>query len=316
MREYYCINGMHFKYRQCSVGSPEWREYLLPRTFAVLDRYDFDGIYNDMGYDGLYRINPISKHGLEQYDPEAEDLLCMIYSEIKSRGGIYKVHRGHNNPVPALDRTYDYLWIGESIKELQIGVGKDFHDYVVPCQDKVKMQEVGTEFYFASVIPFMQFPLLTSRGRPLMGKRIEESIPYYNKGNGNLGGEYLFNKRVGEFMKEHPNGPYTYSLWSSIPDDVEDYPRWCEYLALYRPMVERDSLAYIELRECADILSPLPDQVYASMFVNEKKYLVVSNFNGADYELKLSERWKDRVVGTVSDSFKVGYGKLLFLEKC
>lgn len=311
----YCINGMHFKYRCCSLGSAEWREYLLPRTFAVLDRYDFDGIYNDMGYDCHYIKKGAAKDDAVPYDPECEDLLGLIYSEVKRRGGIYKVHYGRNGTAPCRDKVYDYLWIGENVHSMEVGIGKTYDDYIIPCQDKVQMKLRDPEFYYASVIPFLQFPLLTSRGRPLMGKRIEEDIPYYGNENGKLGSEYAFNKRVGEYMKEHPNGPYVYSLWSSIPDDVEDYPRWCRYLALYRPMVAPDSVVYIELRSSADILSPLPQEVYASMFVNEEKYLVVSNFQNGDYQLKLSDRWTDRVTGITSDTFTVGYGKILFLKK-
>ena len=309
-----CINGMHFKYRECDVGSAAWRNYLLPRTFAVLDRYDFDGIYNDMGYNGPYRNNPLSRDGMN-YDPACEDLLGMIYTEIKRRGLVYKVHRGHNETVPSRDRVYDYLWIGESVRNTQPGTGKNYFDYVVPCCDH-KQQQSGTEEQrFASTIPFLQFPLLISRGRPLMGKRIEENIPYYGNENGVLGGEYAFNKQVGEYMKEHPNGPYVHSLWSKIPDDPEDYPRWCRYLALYRPMVAPDSVVYMELRDSAEILSPLPADVYATLFVNEKMYLVVSNFTGADYRLELAEPWRDRVTGQTAPVFTVGHGNIIFLEK-
>ncbi len=318
VRKNYCINGMHFKYRRCSAGSAEWREYLLPRTFAVLDRYDFDGIYNDMGYDSSHRVKAggcDKKYGLAEYDPEIEDLLGVIYGEVKRRGGIYKIHRSRNNPAPCHDRVYDYIWIGEAIGETNIGVGKDFYDYVIPCRDKKQIKEGYDDAYYASVIPFLQFPLLTSRGRPLTGKRIEEDIPYYGNEDGKLGDEFEFNKKVGEYMKEHPDGPYTYSLWSSIPDDVGDYVRWCKYLALYRPMVERDTLVYIELRDSADIISSIPDRVYASMFVNEKKYLAVSNFTGEDYELKLNDRWHDRVSGASADVFAIPDGKILFLEK-
>ncbi len=316
VRKNYCINGMHFKYRRCAVGSAEWRNYLLPRTFAVLDRYNFDGIFNDMGYDGIYRVNGGLKRGdMEEYDPECEDLLGMIYTEVKKRGGIYKLHRSRNNPAPCIDKVYDYLWIGENVHDMSIGIGKNFGDYIVPCQDKEKMKLRDPEYYFASVIPFMQFPLLTSRGRPLMGKRIEEDIPYYGNEDGKLGNEYEYNKKVGEYMKAHPEGPYVYSLWSSIPDDVEDYPRWCKYLALYRPMVEENSVAYLELRDCADILSPLPQEVYASMFVNEEKYLVVSNFLPENYTLKLSAKWCDRVSGVCADTFTVAPGKIIFLKK-
>ena len=310
-----CVNGMHFKYRTCSMGSAEWRKYLLPRTFAVLDRYNFDGIFNDMGYDSQYRVNGgLSREGMEGYDPECEDLLATIYYEVKRRGDIYKLHRSRNNPIPCIDQVYDYLWIGENIREMSVGIGKSFADYVIPCPDKEKLKTQDPELYYAAVIPFLQFPLLTSRGRPLMGKRIEEDIPYYGNENG-MGPEYAFNKKIGEYMKAHPDGPYTYSLWSSIPDDVEDYPRWCKYLALYRPMVSENTLAFIELRECADILSPLPEKVYASMFVNESRYLVVSNFTGADYTLKLSTPWINRQSDESANAFTIPHGKILFLKQ-
>ena len=315
LRRRYANGGMHFMYVRCAVGSPEWRQYLLPRTFAVLDRYDFDGIYNDMGYDGAFRINGwLSREGNDGYDPECEDLLSMIYSEVKRRGGIYKLHRSNNNPAPCLDKVYDYLWIGENVQNTGVGIGKNFEDYVIPCQDKKRVHYDDPDFYYASVIPFLQFPLLTSRGRPLLGKRIEEDIPYYGNENG-MGSEYAYNKRIGDYMKAHPNGPYTYSLWSSVPDDVEDYPRWCRFLSLYRPMVAENSVVYVELRESDAILSPLPQEVYASMFVNEEIYLAVSNFEGMPYELKLADTWRDRVTGKVASTFTVPVGKILFLEK-
>ena len=312
----YCINGMHFKYRLCSAGSAEWRNYILPRTFAVLDQYGFDGIYNDWGTDSHYTppTGKLQRLGLEWYDPETEDLLGMIYTEVKNRGGIYKLHCGENYTAPCVDRVYDYLWIGECMGTAAIGAGKNYYDYVVPCQDKVRLTLTDPDYYFAMVIPFMQFPLLTARGRPLMGKRIEEDIPYYGNEE-TLGFEYAYNKRVGEYMQAHPDGPYVYSLWSAIPDDIEEYPRWCRYLELYKPMVEENSVAYIELRDCADILSPLPENVYASMFVNEETYLVVSNLTEQPYELVLKDIWEDRQTGHAAKTFHVKPGKLLFLIK-
>lgn len=309
-----CVNGMHFKYRECDMNSAAWRNYLLPRTFAVLDRYDFDGIYNDMGYNSPYRNDPLVRDGVK-YDPACEDLLGMIYTEIKRRGLIYKVHRGRNDPPPCRDRVYDYLWIGENVGDERPGAGKLFDDYVVPCRDCKREHTGDAERYFASVIPFMQFPLLISRGRPLTGRRIKENIPYYGNENGVLGNEYAFNKKVGEYMKEHPEGPCVHSLWSPIPDDPEDYPRWCRYLALYRPMVAPDSVIYMELRDCAAIRSPLPADVYATMFVNEKTYLVVSNFTGGDHRLQLAAPWRDRVTGQTADAFTVPDGRIIFLEK-
>ena len=135
------------------------------------------------------------------------------------------------------------------------------------------------------------------------------NITYYG------GDEQAFYRRVGEYMKEHPNGPYVYSLWSSIPDDPNEHEIWSKYYALYSPMVTEDSLAYIELRDCEEILSELPQGVYASMFVNEKTYLVISNLTDRPYELTLKSKWRDRVSEKVSDTFVIPKERLLFLVK-
>ena len=116
-------------------------------------------------------------------------------------------------------------------------------------------------------------------------------------------------------MRKNPEGPYVYSLWSAIPDDVEEYPRWCKYLALYKPMVRQNSLVYIELRECDDILSEIPENVYASMFVNEEKYLAVSNLSDKEYTLELRDVWKDRVSGKEAKVFSIKPKEILFLIK-
>ena len=311
-----CETGMFFKYRRCSASSAEWREYLLPRTFRVLDQYDFDGIYNDWGYDSIYRANGfIQKEGFGDYDPDIEDLLCTIYNEVKRRGGVYKLHCDLNNGSPCLDRVYDYLWIGEGMTDSIIGAGKMYHPYVVPCQDKARDNLTPLDEYFASVIPFMQFPLLTTRGRPIMGQSIGQDVPYYGTESwSNPHSEYALNKRIQAYMAEHPDGPYVYSLWSSVPDNPAEYPTWCRYFELYRPMVEENSVAYIELQECADILSPILDRIAASMFVNEKRYLVVSNLSGKNYELQLRTAWTDRVTKETKSAFTIEPGKILFLE--
>ena len=98
-------------------------------------------------------------------------------------------------------------------------------------------------------------------------------------------------------------------------DDTTEFARWSKYLSLYRPMVEEDSVVYIELRECDEIISSLPEKVIASMFVNEEKYLVVSNLDDKDYTLKLRNQWSDRVGGAIAQEFVIKPGKILFLKK-
>lgn len=312
----------HFSYRCAFSGSAQWRNYMLPRMMRILDDYEFDGLYNDMGYDAwrLIRYKAIQRGSLDftpPYDPYIEDLLSCIYGEIKRRGGIYKVHFDRNSAPPVKDRVYDYLWIGEAMENTPIGVGKNYDDFVVPCPDfgfntSPENMNCNFDYHYARTIPFMQFPLLT-RGRPFEGRRVTEDIPYYGSKGPNS--EYGFGLRALEYAKSHPNGPYIYSFWSAIPPLQGDYEAWCRYRALYAPMVEENSVAYIELRACDDILSPLPEAVYASMFVNEETYLVVSNFTGKDYTLDLSAPWTDRITQKRRASFTVPNEAIIFLKK-
>ena len=305
----YDIRLSHFHYAKCHAGSAAWREYVLPRTFAVLDKYGFDGIYNDWGYDGI-DLKQMYNWDKLPYDAEIEDLLATIYSEVKRRGGIYKLHADGNNAPDCFDRVYDYLWIGEGEDNKAAGICKEFQPYVVPCPDLRFTKIPDPDRYYASVIPFMQFPLLKI-GRPFLGTSIfEEGIDYLHEEL-----EFGFTEKLYDYMQKNPDGPYVYSLWSSIPDDVTEYPRWAKYLELYKPMVEENTVAYIELREAADIVSTLPEDVYASMFVNEEVYMVASNMGDAPYTLALRDTWKDRESGKVSSTFEIKPGRMVFLIK-
>ena len=109
--------------------------------------------------------------GLDRYDPEAEDLIHILYDGVKSRGGIYKMHIGYYNSAPVRWKCYDYLWVGECNFTVEYGGGKLLEPYLVPCPDKPRLTNWGTErfdadAYFAMTIPFVQFPLLT-HGRPV-----------------------------------------------------------------------------------------------------------------------------------------------------
>lgn len=299
----------YMDYLHAAQDSPEWREYVIPRTLNVMDEYGFDGIFNDNYF--CQKENPIDETicGDLKYLPAAEDFLCQIYSEIKKRGGIYKLHAGYNSAPPVKDRVYDYLWIGEGKTELQIGAGKDYPTYVVPCLDRHFYTGHTLEEYMAYTLPLLQFPLMKT-GRPIMGNNINlPNVTYYG------GDEQEFYKNVGEHMKKNPDGPYVYSLWGSIPDDPTEFDVWTKYMKLYRPMVTENSLAYIELKDCEEIVSKLEDSIYASMFVNEETYLVVSNLSDKPYELVLKNKWHDRVTGDISNTFVIQREKMCFLIK-
>ena len=129
------------------------------------------------------------------------------------------------------------------------------------------------------------------------------------------GGGYIFQKKVHDYNAEHPDGPYVHSRWSAIPDDERDYPTWCKYMALYKPMVEENTVAYIGLTDSSEILSPVVSNVNISMFVSHEKYLVVGNLSEGDYQLALTEKWTDRESGITSDKFTVKKNRILFLKK-
>jgi len=299
----------YYKYRKCNHGHPEWRSYITEKTFLAMDTYGFDGIFNDWGYSNFdWSLGDcVLPEGA--YDAELEDALGEIYSGVKKRGGIYKLHCDRNNTPPCKDRVYDYLWIGEGVKNSKIGIGKDYRPYVVPCLDLYYSEGRSPEMFYACTIPFLQFPLLKT-GRIMQGNNLDlPNVTYYG------GVEEEFFRKVHEHNLAHPNGPYVRSLWSPIPDDPEEFPMWEKFSRLYHPMVTENSLAYIELRSCDEILSPLSNGIYASMFVNEETYLVVSNLSGKPYTLDLKTSWRDRVSGSSSTSFNIEDGRILFLIK-
>ena len=284
----------------------------------MLDEYEFDGVYNDWGYDGLvFAKKKMIKEGTYPnelsiidmpYDPVLEDLLYNIYSEVKNRGGIVKIHADLNNTPPTKDKVYDYLWIGEHTGSTNFGIGKSYEPYVIPCRDAKDPAETDTNYY-ARLIPFMQFPLL-KRGRPITGVGVDEPVFFEKEA-----GDYKKWSAIKDYHKKNPNGPHCYSLWSSIPDNPMDYSNFCKYLSLYKPMVTQNSVAYIELRDCAEILSPIPNDVYASMFVNENKYLVVSNLTENNYTIELRDIWENRETKEKGKQFTIKPKELIFLIK-
>ncbi len=301
-----CCCSNYYNYLKCSHGSAAWRDYVIPRTFRVMEEYGFDGIFNDWGYDGTAYIpddEPLP------YDPELEDMLSLLYEGVHERGGIYKLHADRNNRPPCIDRVYDYLWIGEGVKGKGFGIGKDYPTYVVPCHDYRRGSTASIDFGFASTIPYLQFPLI-KYGRPVLGNNLEiPGVTYYG------GEEYRLYSEVKRYHEEHPDGGKVYSLWSAIPDDPTEFPTHLRYLELYTPMVTEGSVVYMELSDCEWILSHLPKTMVVSMFVNEEIYLTLSNFAEGEEMVTLSGLWRDRETGEAGSSFAVAPDKIRFLVK-
>lgn len=105
----------YYRYRLGNAGSPEWNKFLFDNVRRVLDEYEFDGIFNDMGYDGF--DNKGNPYAYGEYDPFIEDLLVRLYTVVKNEyHGTVKLHIGKTQFPVTDEKIYDYLWVGESCK--------------------------------------------------------------------------------------------------------------------------------------------------------------------------------------------------------
>jgi hypothetical protein len=175
---------VYYRYARCSPASVSWRAYLLPRLRSILEDYEVDGLYNDVGYSDLYRLKEpptrdevIAFEESETRDGAFEDLLEIIYEEVKHYGGIVWLHAGQwyrrNRRPPADVKLYDYFWAGEGVTDLDEvrETIKDHPPYIVPCIDLSRAHVVNEDELYLHSIPYMQFPLLLA-GRPFTGERV------------------------------------------------------------------------------------------------------------------------------------------------
>jgi len=119
------LNQEYYRYRMCSLESPEWCSYLYEKVSRIFDTYDFDGLYNDMGYDEISALKCPREWDSFQanaacYNPCAEDFLARLYELMKSRGKLMKIHHTGALAPPFGEKIYDYLWVGESVKDTRV----------------------------------------------------------------------------------------------------------------------------------------------------------------------------------------------------
>jgi hypothetical protein len=278
----------HWKLIRCSPASAGWRAYMLSRTLRMLDEYGPDGLYNDWGYRPLYN-NPkpptkdevIAFEETADHDAALEDLLALIYSEVKRRGGIYKMHSDRNNRPMTKTQLYDYLWVGENVTQSdRVRIETRNHPpYVIPCYDLSYSKLDNEDEMYLQSIPYMQFPLLLG-GRPFTGERAAiPGVQYRPEDQDHLLHRW---REMWRYYQAHPNGPFAYGPWDSFPPRPnvrETYGRW---LKRYLPLVEDGTWTYLEVSDSDLFDRPLPSDVVASFFVNLETYLVLANYGKQD----------------------------------
>lgn len=315
------LNGFDYKLRLCSLESPEWCSYMIDKTEAMLDEYEFDGLYNDAGHDlcDVPTYVKAQNEGREApplpYDACTEDALARLYHMVKRRGGIMKHHYLMNLRPNVKEKVYDYLWVGEAVQrpeELKATAAYD--PYIVPCPDMNWSEEWDFEKYFALFLPLMQFPLRID-GRPLRG--LEVGVPgveYFENKR-----EFYWNKKVTKadrlkYIKEHPDGPYIYGQWSGVPDNEDYRERWFYYLDLYKKIVQDDTLCHIDIKESSIFADTIPNGVTMSLFTGNEQYLCISNIK-EDCELVMNDKWIDVETNEEISVLKLATNRVRFLKR-
>ncbi|MBE7051712.1 MAG: hypothetical protein E7395_03990 [Ruminococcaceae bacterium] len=303
------FNATYFRYVGADANSPSWLAFFMDKFKRIFDEYEFDGMYNDMGYgyEGMkWNETPI-------YDPYLEDLLVRVYNYVKSFNGIVKIHNGFCWSPNTEDKVYDYLWVGETLSEPEaLEKSRNFEPYVIACPDFRFVKNGQDNKFFASTIPYLQF-LLRVDGRPVTGERAcVDGVEYVEHP---LCRDQQHCLAVKKYMQNHPDGPYVYSLWSDIPDDVASRERWFDYLKLYKPMVEKNTVAYLGITESDITTQKLPAGINMSLFVGDELYICISNTGAGSEVVEFNEQWTNRETGEVLTSLTLKPYDLLFLKK-
>jgi hypothetical protein len=310
---------VHWNMARCSPASAGWRAYMIPRVLRILDEYGVDGLYNDLGYRPLSgnptrptRDEVLAFPETADHDGALGDLLALLYSEVKRRGGIYKLHRDAAL-LPNTAKFYDYLWVGEGVPDLADlrEKTKDFPSYVIPCIDRSVAMVKSEDEPYVNSIPYLQFPILLA-GRPFTGERaVIPGVHYFDS---------YWTRRWREMWKyyqSHPQGPFSYGIWDAFPGNPEIQSAHAKWLDRYRHLVKDGTYAYLQITKSDFIVSDLPKSVVASVYTNLDVYLVLANYGSTAAQVDTTDSYVqiDRQPGLPQKHWKIPGQSLLILKQ-
>ncbi len=277
---------------RCSPASPGWRAFVMQKFARIMEEYGTDGIYVDGGYlsnQHAYKgTMPVAPDEIVAFDETAEhdgaftDMLALIYADVKRRGGILKLHvNAAEKPQSRGLDTYDYLWVGEGVKEADTlrETVKNYEPYLVPCLDMgFTSLESENEPYLHS-IPYLQFPV-SMGGRIFTGERgFVPGITYKDD---------FWMTRCRDAWKQYQEDPtklHTYSAWDEVPGSPKTRETHARWLKQYLPLVEEGTKAWLEIGDSDLFAAPLPAGVVASAFANRELHLVLANYSREAVEI-------------------------------
>ena len=288
---------LFYQYARCSPASPSWRAYIVKQLLRIMDEYGVDGLYNDLGYVQLAgNPSPPTKDEVLAFqetptvDGALGDLLALLYEEVHRREGIVKVHYGAmDQPLTNL-KVYDYLWVGETVDSVDAlrATVKNFSPYVVPCLDLSRATITNEEELYLQSVPYMQFPLLLA-GKPFTGQPCVIPGVHFAAESDDFWTQRL--RQIWKFYQEHPDGPYSYGGWDSVPGRPEARKTYAEWLKEYAPMVEEGTWAWLQIADTRFFRGPLPENVVASVFANRNIFLVLANYGTAKATLETAHKY-------------------------
>jgi len=313
----------YFNMARCSPSSAGWRSYLLPRIIKVLDENEIDGIYIDCGYvtNSYNKPAPTEDEVLAfeetpTHDGALADMLALIYAEVKRRGGIVKLHiSGAAGPRVGDLQVYDYLWVGEGVTNadrLREKV-KNHSPYVVPCIDREFAAVANEQEDYLHSIPYMQFPILHA-GRPFTGERAMIPGIKYPPAESDFWVRRC--REIWAHYQANPDGPYTYSIWDSVPGNAKIRPAHAAWLQHYIPLVEEGTWAWLEIGDSNFFSESLPSKVVASAFANRQLHLVLANYGDVAVDIQTTDPYLpvDNLATTATRNWKINGRSLRILR--
>ncbi|MGB9641800.1 MAG: hypothetical protein ACP5JO_07105 [Candidatus Ratteibacteria bacterium] len=314
----------YFNYALCSPRSPSWRAFLLNNIEKMFDKYEIDGLYDDVGYDPLAFVDPPSdtQNHIDAFEESAsfygsfEDLIQEIYTIVKRYSGIFTLHAWEFcNPeisAPTVFKCWDYLYVGEGIKDMNLmrKTVKDLPPYVfyipdwrvVPSQDQKKL--------YALTIPYLQFPVLY-HGRPITGKMYEGEKLQYKKGGLAIGQPDL----IRDHYRKHPDDFPVYSQWDSVPGNPETIKNYFHYFDMYKEMTKPATHVFVDIQDESIVVGRKWPGLVLTAYVNNVFYLVVANYLNEKDTLVLRQPWRDLETGKISRTLELAPFEIKILEK-
>lgn len=314
----------YFNYALCSPRSPDWRVFLLNNIERLFERYQIDGLYDDVGYDPLAFLDPPKeKQGhIDAFEESGrvhgafEDLIQEIYTIVKRYKGIFTLHAWEFcNPeisAPPCFKCWDYLYVGEGIKDMNLmrKTVKNLPDFVLYIPDWRVVPPEDQKKLYALTVPYLHFPVLY-HGRPITGKMYTGSKLKYKKGSLAVSHPEIIRRHY----RKHPRDYPVYSPWDSVPGNPLTMEYYFYYFKFYKEMTKPTTHVFVDIQDESIIAGRRWPNLVLSAYVNDTFFLVVANYFNEKDVLVLKDKWKDLETGKIGSIWNLNPFEMKILVK-